>query len=88
MTAPSLRRSLTLIAVFAIGYFGRQFVHLDRAEQGVLLLHAKQSSECDVGGGCIAYSDREVKGLLQAALQAGAVKGYEIGRSSCGRRDL
>lgn len=50
--------------------------HVDTAGQGVLLLDAATAAECVAGGGCAAWSLRELKIL------------YLHGAQSCRRSDV
>jgi hypothetical protein len=78
---------LCILAAAIVGGLMRH-AHIDTAGQGVLLLYEKPASECAGGGGCIAYSQREVRAIVQTAVQYGAQQGYEAGRGQCGRKDL
>ena len=44
--------------------------HVDTAGQGVLLLDTTQAAECAAGGGCSAWSLRELEALYLRASQA------------------
>ena len=78
---------LCILAGAIVGGLAKH-AHVDTAGQGVVLLDDKQSQECFGGGGCIAYSEREIKAIVQAAAQMGAQQGYAAGRGQCGRKDL
>lgn len=76
------RRALFVLLsapVFAAGYVGRQHAHVDVLGQGWMPLDATQSAECSTGGGCAAFSAREMRALYIVAMERGAVQ--------CKRRD-
>lgn len=70
-----------IVALMAAAYAAR-FVVIDKAEQGVLLLGPASSAECAAGGGCAAFSHREVQAISDRAMRIG----FGVGRTaSCGR---
>jgi hypothetical protein len=48
--------------------------HIDTAGQGVLLLDETQSAECRDGGGCAAFSERELRVLFGMGVQRGMLE--------------
>jgi Tfp pilus assembly protein PilN len=74
---------LCLAAVAIVAGLVRH-AHIDEAGQGVLLLDGKQSAECRDGGGCMAWSAREIQAVQAHA--AGLAAAVAI--RACGRRDL
>lgn len=55
---------LCLLALAIVAGLTR-YAHADIAGQGVLLLDSEQSAECRDGGGCSAWSKRELRQLFQ-----------------------
>jgi hypothetical protein len=70
---------LCLLAVAIIAGLVRH-AHIDEAGQGVLLLDGKQGAECRDGGGCTAWSAREIQVIV--------VRAAAVAVRSCGKRDL
>jgi hypothetical protein len=58
-----------------------RWAYTDIAGQGVLILPGQQGSECKDGGGCAAYSQRELQQIVNHAATVGA----QYGAQSCGK---
>lgn len=77
---------VALLCAFAAAIVAGLVRHMaiDAAGQGVLLLDATTSAECRDGGGCAAWSERELRALAQTV----AKQAYVQARSTCNRKDL
>lgn len=71
-----------LIVAISAAFMLWRFARLDEANQGLLLLGPATMQECAEGGGCAAFSQREVQSISDRAMRIG----FSVGRqASCGR---
>lgn len=77
---------VALLCAFAAAIVGGLVRHMaiDAAGQGVLLLDATTSKECRDGGGCAAWSERELRAFAQTI----AKQTYVQAKAGCNRKDL